>query len=172
MTDAPASQPGNRTASGLQNVQRFFHINVNCADFDISLAFYQLLGFRIVLEFDEAPSFGETGLGPILRLPDDCDGRAALLALGDQPGALRLDLIEWKSPIVKDGPAPNLARQGFGRICLKVLDADLLHRDLVEAGHEPYTPPGRIHLAGSDIKVFCIEDPDGVVLEFMEFVKD
>lgn len=172
MTDAPAHQPGNRTASGAQNVQRFFHINVNCADFDVSLAFYQLLGFRVVLEFDDAISFGEAGLGPILRLPDDCDGRAALLALGDQPGAMRLDLIEWKNPVVADGPAPNLARQGFGRICLKVLDSELLHRALVDAGHTPYTRPRRILLAGSDIKVFCVEDPDGVVLEFMEFVKD
>ena len=172
MTDAPASQPSNRPASGPQNVQRFFHINVNCSDFDVSLAFYQLLGFKVVLEFDDDKSFGETGLGPILRLPDDCDGRAALLALGDQPGALRLDLIEWTNPVVADGRPPNLARQGFGRICLNVLDADRLYRDLVDAGQKPYTPPGRILLAGSDIKVFCIEDPDGVVLEFMEFVRD
>ena len=172
MTDAPAPYPDDRLATGLQNVQRFFHININCSNFDVSLAFYQRLGFKVVLEFDEDMSFGETGLGPILRLPDDCDGRAALLALGDQSGALRLDLIEWKNPIVKDGPAPNLARQGFGRICLKVLDADRLHRDLVDAGHTPYTPPGRIQLGGSDIKVFCVEDPDGVVLEFMEFVKE
>ena len=172
MTDAPAPRPNGRPINGPQNVQRFFHINVNCSNFDVSLAFYQLLGFKIVLEFDDDMSFGASGLGPILRLPDDCDGRAALLALGDQPGALLLDLIEWKTPVVKDGPAPNLARQGFGRICLKVLDADRLHCDLVEAGYMPYTPPGRIQLGGSDIKVFCVEDPDGVVLEFMEFVKD
>ncbi|UVC08848.1 VOC family protein [Rhizobium sp. TH2] len=145
---------------------------MNCSNFDVSLAFYQRLGFKVVLEFDEEMTFGETGLGPILRLPDDCDGRAALLALSDQPGALRLDLIEWKKPIVNDGPAPNLARRGFGRICLKVLDTDRLHRELIDAGHMPYTPPGRIRLGGSNIKIFCVEDPDGVVLEFMEFIKD
>lgn len=172
MTDTPATHTNDRPASGPPNVQRFFHININCSNFDVSLAFYQRLGFKVVLEFDEAMTFGETGLGPILRLPDDCDGRAALLALGDQPGAMRLDLIEWKSPIVTGSQAPNLARQGFGRICLKVLDADRLHRDLVEAGYMPYTPPGRIQLGGWDIKVFCVEDPDGVVIEFMEFIKD
>lgn len=152
------------------NVHRLFHINVNCSDFDVSLAFYQRLGFKTVLEFDPLTTFGETGLGPVLGLPNDCRGRAALLALGDQPHAPRLDLIEWRSPRVPKGPAPDLARPGFGRICLKLRDADAMHADLLAAGHAPYSPPTRISLAGSDIKVFCVEDPDGVVIEFMEFL--
>jgi glyoxylase I family protein len=152
------------------NVHRLFHINVNCTDFDISLAFYRRLGFKVVLEFDPLTTFGDAGLGPVLRLPGDCSGRAALLALGDQPHAPRLDLIEWRSPRVAKGPAPNLARPGFGRICLKLRDADALHAELVAAGHAPYSPPMRVSLAGSDIKVFCVEDPDGVVIEFMEFL--
>ena len=156
--------------SSAANVHRLFHINVNCMDFDVSLAFYQRLGFKTVLEFDPLTTFGEAGLGPILGLPDDCRGRAALLALGDQPHAPRLDLIEWRSPQVPKGAPPNLARPGFGRICLKLRDADALHAELVAAGHTPYSPPTRISLAGSDIKVFCVEDPDGVVIEFMEFL--
>jgi len=153
-----------------ENVHRLYHINVNCTDFDVSLAFYQRLGFKVVLEFDPATSFGEAGLGPVLGLPDDCHGRAALLALGDQRHALRIDLIEWRSPLVAKGPSANLARPGFGRICLKLNDADALHAELVAAGHVPYSPPTRISLAGSDLKVFCVEDPDGVVIEFMEFL--
>jgi catechol 2,3-dioxygenase-like lactoylglutathione lyase family enzyme len=152
------------------NVHRLYHLNVNCTDFDVSLAFYRMLGFSVVLEFDPLITFGEAGLGPVLGLPNDCRGRAALLALGDQPHAMRIDLIEWQSPEVPKGPAPDLARPGFGRICLKLSDAEAMHADLVAAGYKPYSQPTRISLAGSDLKVFCVEDPDGVVIEFMEFL--
>ena len=37
--------------TGLPDVDRFFHININCSDFERSLAFYQLLGFRVILDF-------------------------------------------------------------------------------------------------------------------------
>ena len=85
-----------------KDVQGFFHVNVNCTNFAQSLAFYQLVGFEKILDFDDAPgpvrSFGQAGLGPVLGLPDDCDGRAALLALSGESGSTRLDLIEWKQP--------------------------------------------------------------------------
>lgn len=152
------------------NVHRLYHINLNCTDFDASLAFYKMLGFDIVLDFDSPVTFGEAGLGPVLGLPGDCRGRAALLALGDQPHAMRIDLIEWRSPIVPKGPSADLARPGFGRICLKLDDAEAMHATLTGAGYRPYSPPTQVSLAGSDIKVFCIEDPDGVVIEFMQFL--
>ena len=85
-----------------KDVQGFFHVNVNCTNFAQSLAFYQLVGFEKILDFDDAQgpvrSFGQAGLGPVLGLPDDCDGRAALLALSGESGSTRLDLIEWKQP--------------------------------------------------------------------------
>ncbi len=157
-----------------KDVQRFFHINVNCTDFDRSLAFYRLIGFDIILDFDDRPgpprTFGQVGLGPILGLPNDCDGRAALLSLTDDLRAMRLDLIEWKQPVEPRRRRRNLAEPGMARICLKARDADSVHARLVAAGHEPYSAPTRISLGGSFIKVFCVEDPDGVVIEFMEFL--
>jgi glyoxylase I family protein len=81
-----------------------------------------------------------------------------------------LDLVEWRTPRVPKGPATDLARPGFGRVCLKLSDCDAMHAELAAAGYRPYSPPTRLTLAGSDIKVFCVEDPDGVVVEFMEFL--
>ena len=56
-----------------KDVQRFFHINVNCTNFAESLSFYQLVGFEKILDFDETSgpvrSFGQAGLGPVLGLP-------------------------------------------------------------------------------------------------------
>ena len=43
-------------------------------------------------------SFAEIGLAPVLKLPEDCDARAFLLALTDHPRTTRLDLIEWIRP--------------------------------------------------------------------------
>jgi glyoxylase I family protein len=156
------------------DVERFFHINVNCTDFERSLAFYRLIGFEVVLDFATAPgshrSFGEAGLGPILALPENCDGRAALLALSDDHHATRLDLIEWKSPVVPARKRQDLAQPGVARICLKTTDADSVHARLSAAGHRAYSPPIQVSLGGSRIKVFCVEDPDGVVIEFMQFM--
>ena len=114
-------------------------------------------------------SFGEVGLGPILGLPDNCDGRAALLALSDDSHATKLDLIEWKSPIVHARKRQGLAEPGIARICLKTTDADAVHARLIAAGHHAYSPPIQVSLGGSRIKVFCVEDPDGAVIEFMQF---
>lgn len=152
------------------DVSSFFHININCSDFDRSLAFYRLIGFEVVNDFAGDASFGATGLGPVLRLPDDCRGRAALMMLkGDRTG-MRLDLLEWLSPREPAPPPRTMAQPGVGRICLRSFDCDAVHARLSEAGHLCYTAPARIVLGGSVIKVFCAEDPDGVVIEFMQFM--
>jgi glyoxylase I family protein len=160
-----------------KDVHRFFHINVNCTDFDRSVAFYEAVGFEIVLDFDNQPgprrSFGEIGLAPILRLPEDADARACLMALQPEDlSAPRLDLLEWKSPVEPAERRRNLAQPGVARICLKTFDADAVHDRLAALGYEPYTRPILIQMGPSNIKVFCCEDPDGVVIEFMEFLRD
>lgn len=152
------------------DVTGFFHINVNCSDFDRSVAFYRLVGFEPVNDFAGDASFGEVGLGPVLRLPDDCAGRAVLMMLkGDRRGP-RLDLIEWKTPRHPAPPPRTMAQPGVGRICLRTTDAASVHARLAAAGHLCYTPPVRMTLGGSLIAVFCAEDPDGTVIEFMEFL--
>lgn len=159
-----------------RNVLQIFHININCSDFERSLAFYQMLGFRPLVDFEEVTAegrrtFGAKGLGPVLNLPDDCDGRACLLALGDDPRATRLDLIEWKQPRATSPGSRGMAQTGVARICLKVRDCNALYESLRAAGHRVYSPPTLIELAGSREYVFCCEDPDGVVIEFMQFVR-
>jgi catechol 2,3-dioxygenase-like lactoylglutathione lyase family enzyme len=119
--ETPAGRPGD--------VHSIFHININCTSFARSLAFYELLGFEIVLDFSDtdAKPFGEIGLGPVLALPDNCDGRAALLMPKGRRDGPRIDLIEWSSPKVEGQSRANLAQPGVGRICLRTLDADALH---------------------------------------------
>jgi glyoxylase I family protein len=169
---------GEATAKDKQkkNALQIFHINVNCSDFERSLAFYKLLGFEEILDFSAADSgrprtFGEVGLGPLFRLPADCDGRAKFLMLGDDQRATRLDLIEWKNPRPDPPPKRTLAHLGVARICLKVKDCADLHVKLKAGGYDVYSPPTLIDLGGTREYVFCCEDPDGVVIEFMQFVR-
>jgi glyoxylase I family protein len=158
------------------NALQIFHVNLNCSDLDRSRAFYELIGFSVVNAFEEdgAPdtrSFGEIGLAPILRMPGNCDARAVLMALSDDPRATRLDLIEWKVPESETVPRGDLARIGFGRLCLRVRDCNALHDKLVAAGHAPYAEPLEISMGGTRQLVFCVDDPDGTVVEFMQFLK-
>jgi catechol 2,3-dioxygenase-like lactoylglutathione lyase family enzyme len=72
-----------------QNALQIFHVNVNCSDFDRSLAFYKTIGFTEYLDFstkDEGRTFGDIGLGPLFRLPARIHGRATFLVLGDDHG--------------------------------------------------------------------------------------
>lgn len=160
------------------NTLQFFHINLNCKNLERAVDFYKLVGFRIVNDFEsadsveKAPTFAEIGLGPIFGLPDDCEARAVLMALTDDPRGIRLDLIEWKVPESQTSAATNLAHIGFGRICLKLRDAWAMHRKLRAAGHVSYSEPILITMGGSRQWVFCCQDPDGVVIEFMQFVRD
>jgi catechol 2,3-dioxygenase-like lactoylglutathione lyase family enzyme len=159
-----------------RNALQIFHINVNCSDFDRSLAFYKTIGFHEILDFAAAEkgkprTFGEVGLGPLFRMPSDIDGRAVFLLLGDDKRATRLDLIEWKVPRSEKPPKRTLSHLGVARICLKVKDCFELHDKLAAGGYDVYSAPGEIELGGTRQYVFCCEDPDGVVIEFMQFIR-
>ena len=167
----------DRPASGDKpNARQIFHVNINCTSLECSRAFYELIGFRVVNDFSADPAagrartFAEIGLARILMLPDDCDARALLMALSDDGHATRLDLIEWIRPKSAPHVRGDLARIGFGRLCLKVRGAQDLHDRLTGAGHTVYSPPIRIEMGGTYQLVFCCEDPDGTVVEFMQFL--
>jgi glyoxylase I family protein len=170
MTDSGA----DKVAHG--NALQIFHVNFNCSDLDRSRAFYESIGFKVMTDFSEAgrdgkrKSFSEIGLSPALNLPADCDGRALLLALTDHPRTTRLDLIEWIRPRSERPVRGNLAQIGFGRLCLKVKDCHALYARLVRDGRTIYSPPVLIDLGGTRQWVFCCEDPDGIVIEFMQFL--
>lgn len=163
---------------GKPNALQIFHVNINCSDLDRSRAFYELIGFKVVNEFSaitnngRVRSFAEIGLAPMLNLPADCDARALLLALSDHPRTTRLDLIEWITPKSAKVPRGDLARIGFGRLCLKVRDSQRIYDSLVAGGWTVYSPPVLIDMGGTRQLCFCCEDPDGVAVEFMQFLRD
>ncbi|MDB5393383.1 MAG: hypothetical protein JWM91_889 [Rhodospirillales bacterium] len=166
MSDTPKERP---------NALQIFHVNVNCSNFERSLGFYKAIGFREYLDFaavDDGRTFGDIGLGALFRMPARIDGRATFLVLGDDPWATRLDLIEWKQPVSESAGPRTLAHLGIARICLKVRDCTALYIALKDGGYDVYSPPSVIDMGGSRQYVFCCGDPDGVVIEFMQFVRE
>ena len=157
------------------NAVAIFHVNVNCTDLDRSTRFYELVGFRTIVDFaevDDGRSFAEIGLSPILRVPQDCEARARFLMLGDDMRATRLDLIQWTRPPTTGRLPVDLTAVGVPRMCLRVRDAEAMHARLADAGYDVFAPPRLIEMGGTRQKVFCCADPDGLAVEFMEFLRE
>ena len=146
-------------------IKSIFHINVNVKDFDRSLAFYKMVGFKVVLNIGEgANPANDKGLG----IPNSV-ARAALLALGDDPRATRLDLIEWKQPQTEGEPYSHLYHTGAARIALFTKGLDEEYERLKAEGVEFVSEPVVMRFPnGAGSKFFCFKDPDGTFLELIE----
>jgi catechol 2,3-dioxygenase-like lactoylglutathione lyase family enzyme len=148
----------------MPNIKSIFHINVNVTDFERSLKFYEMLGFRVVRDFGD---FGDQQLARGLGAKE-CRGRAVLMILGDDLHATRLDLIEWKTPPTEGRPYPHLFNAGYCRIALrtKTLRAD--YEELKNRGVKFLSEPQMFHAEGSEAGFVCMTDPDGTVVELIQ----
>ncbi len=147
-------------------IKSIFHINVNVTNFERSLEFYKMLGFKVVFDIGEGPNrANDQGL----NIPNS-RARAALLALGDDPRATRIDLIEWKQPATEGRPYPHLYHTGAARIAMFAKNIDEEYQRLKAQGvdmvSEPVTMKFGKGTAGA--KFFCFKDPDGTFLELIE----
>ena len=147
-----------------------YHVNVNVTNFERSLEFYKLIGFHVARDLGES---GNKYIERALRMPPRPVGRAALLQCGDDKRGTRLDLIEWKNPKAEGKPYPHLWHLGICRIalvteklqeiCDKVRAANM---EGVEFFSEPQLiPNGR----GGHDSFICFTDPDGTVIELIQF---
>jgi glyoxylase I family protein len=146
-------------------IKSIFHININVTNFDRSLEFYKKLGFKVVLNIGEGANPGnDKGL----NIPNSV-ARAALLALGDDPRATRIDLIEWKQPKTEGAPYPHLYHTGAARIALFTKNIDEEYARLKTLGVEFVSEPVVIEFGNkAGAKFFCFKDPDGTFLELIE----
>ena len=81
--------------------EHVFHFTVNATNFERSLDFYTTLGFRVLRDNRDVvwPDYVATQFGMNVA-----QGKGALLALGEGPEHVRLDLLEWLEPEL-DPPA-------------------------------------------------------------------
>ncbi|HEX4210572.1 MAG TPA: VOC family protein [Candidatus Binataceae bacterium] len=146
-------------------IKSVFHVNINVTNFERSLEFYKMVGFKVVLDIGEGPNKGnDVGL----NIPDS-SARAALLALSDDPRATRIDLIEWKKPHTEGVPYPHLYHAGAARIALFTKNIDEEYARLKANAVEMVSEPVIIRFGNkAGAKFFCFKDPDGTFLELIE----
>jgi catechol 2,3-dioxygenase-like lactoylglutathione lyase family enzyme len=145
-------------------IHSIFHINLNCRNFDTSLAFYKALGFSVEMEF---PENGHPAVAQGLGVGDHLV-KGALLKLGDDQNAARLDLLEWIKPRNTAASPLTLSDPGLVRIALS---SDQFETDLAkirELGAELISEPLYRPTPEGDKPFFvCFRDPDGNVLELV-----
>lgn len=141
------------------------HVNVNCSDYDRSLAFYERLGFREIWRVPETntPEVAAAVGMPPYRV------KGALIALEGASPRFVIDLLEWKEPRDESPPYPHLYHLGIARIALASDDLDGDMARLAAAGVRFLSKPASMPPAsGSRARFVCFEDPDGTVLELVE----
>jgi catechol 2,3-dioxygenase-like lactoylglutathione lyase family enzyme len=144
-------------------IERIFHLNINCTNLERSLAFYQLLGFKVIIDFRNGMSSKEMAEAFGMQT-------AALkgvhLRLGDIPDATRIDLLEFTDPQPTGRPYPHLYHTGIARICLKTTNIQQDYKDLAAKGIEFLSEPKV--LPGTSVSIVCFKDPDGTFIELLE----
>ncbi|MBY0402166.1 VOC family protein, partial [Myxococcota bacterium] len=98
-------------------------------------------------------------------------GRGALLGIGDGPDHTRIDLIEWLEPRWR-GPEKSDARgEAIPRvIALRTRNVRAAYRDLRAQGIEFVREPREPNPTVGVESIACCLDPDGTVVELIEYM--
>lgn len=148
-------------------IKDVFHVNVNCTNLERSRAFYELVGFHVVTEIGLG---GAAEANRALGMRADAKARAVLMVLDPtKPRSTRIDLIEWADPPTHGTTAEDLAHVGAVRIALWTIGIDEEYERLRAAGVTFLSEPVFL---GKGVRFCCFPDPDGTILELIEFVKD
>jgi len=151
-------------------VKRIFHININCRNLEVSLSFYQRLGFKVLKGPDHiggrAGDSVQTGLG----FPERTHGRGALLRVGEDVDATLVDLIEWTEPATHGDACDDSRHVGVPRIALLTADLHAAVRELKGSGVEFLSDPVETKVLGAGERWVCFKDPDGLVIELFELL--
>jgi catechol 2,3-dioxygenase-like lactoylglutathione lyase family enzyme len=144
-------------------IERIFHFNINCSNLEVSLAFYQKLGFQVILDFREGMESKEMAEAFGMKI---ADLKGVHLRIGEDNNATRIDLLEFKNPPPTGEPYPHLYHTGIARMCLKTTDIEKDYQNLTDKGIEFMSEPKL--LPGTSVKIVCFKDPDGTFIELLE----
>lgn len=144
-------------------LEGLFHCNVNVIDLDRSLPFYELVGFKIIVDFREGMSSPE--MAKALGL-SHAQLRGVHLSTGDDPMLTRIDLVEFQNPKTEGRPYPHLHHTGINRISIRTKNIKQMYEDLKAKGVNFLSEP--VTLPGTNFTFVCFPDPDGTVLQLVE----
>ncbi len=147
------------------SVTGLVHVNINCSDFDRSLKFYELLGFRRAID---VPAQNTAEVAAAVGMPP-YTVKGALLILQKAKAPLMIDLLQWQDPSDSSPPYTHLYHLGIARIALATDDLDSEVAFLKSHGVEFLSQPATVRIEGQPATRFvCFKDPDGTILELVE----
>lgn len=169
-------------------IKGVYHININCSDLERSMAFYEMLGYRVdfgnvdAQEADGSSSQKDDGLNGddvrqemmrALGLPREATPRGVIMTLGDNPYTPRLDLICWNPRTQPPGkPYPHLENLGIARVCLWTDDWEGDLQRLRDNGVAFVANPTDFILNGDPCRILVFKDPDGTFIELVDIVDE
>lgn len=155
-------------------VKEWVHANICVRDMDRSIPFYEMLGFEKFEEniFEESAEVWR-GLG----LEGGRRFRAVFMKIpGDRPRPF-LDIIQFLDPPTVGDAYPSLHNVGIGRLCFEVDDLEAVAKTLRSNGVAFVGPIARYETSrgsaphGIDCQFLCFKDPDGTILEYIQFLR-
>lgn len=147
------------------NISGMVHVNVNCSDFDRSLAFYERLGFAKMVD---VPPTNTAEVAAAVGMPP-YRVKGALLILQNVANPCVIDLLEWQEPTDPAPPYPHLYHLGLARIALSTTDLDADMAELKSHGVEFLSEPASVKLGDQgETRFVCFKDPDGTILELVQ----
>jgi glyoxylase I family protein len=144
-------------------IERIFHFNINSTDIERAVEFYQLFGFKIILDFRDGMASEE--MAEAFGIPT-ANVKGVHLRIGDAANAPRIDLLEFTDPPPAGQPYPHLYHTGIARMCLRTTDIERDYRDLSAKGIKFLSEPKK--LPGTTVSIVCCKDPDGTFVELLE----
>ncbi len=148
--------------------RRFWHVGINVTNLEMSISFYEMVGFKVVARKDViTPAAGRA-----FMVPGGDSLEFAHMRLGNSEGEALLDLIQWKNPPTTGRAAPSLLEAGLCRFSILTNDIDGEFQRLGEAGVHFLQPPETVlALDGeSGWRILFASDPDGTLFHFVELV--
>ena len=147
------------------NITGLVHVNINCSDFDLSLKFYELLGFKKIID---VPETNTREVAAAVGMPP-YKVKCALLILQNSRTPLIIDLLEWQKPSDNSPPYPHLYHLGIARIALATDDLNSDIAFLKSHGIEFLSEPAKVQMNNQpESRFVCFKDPDGTILELVE----
>jgi hypothetical protein len=96
-------------------------------------------------------------------------GRGALLAIGSGPLHTRLDLLEWLEPAYDPPPGKPWSERVPRIVALRTRNVHAAYAELSAKGIAFHTPPRNMDPNSGIVAVMCCRDPDGLMVEFIEY---
>jgi len=144
-------------------IERIFHFNINCTDIERAVGFYQLFGFKIILDFRDGMASKEMADAFGMQT---ANLKGVHLRIGDAADSPRIDLLQFTDPPPAGQPYPHLYHTGIARMCLRTTDIERDYRDLSAKGVKFLSEPK--WLPGTSVSIVCCKDPDGTFVELLE----